>query len=79
MKSLAMLNLSRLSPIADLCSKIDRNLQLTNKNILYLTYELDKVHKLLKTMVIDKDLQKTVDDYFDEDGPDHGTDDSGGH
>ncbi len=39
-------------------------LQLTNKNILYVTYVVDKIFKLLQEMNTDKDLQTQVDNYF---------------
>ncbi len=74
-----MLNFNRISPIADFCSKTDRNLQIIMKNLLYVTHELDKVHKLVKTLVIDKDLQTTVDTYFEEDRHTNDSDDSGGN
>ncbi len=67
MKSLAMLNLNRISPIADFCSKITLELKLVNSNVLYCTHELDKIHKLLRTLTTDKDLQKQVDEYFEDD------------
>ncbi len=40
-------------------------LQLTNKNILYVTYVVDKIFKKLNEMDTDKDLQTQVDKYFD--------------
>jgi len=66
MKSLAMLNLNRISPNADFCSKITADIKILNSNVLYITHEIDKVHKLLRTLTIDKDLQKSVDEYFDD-------------
>ncbi len=60
MKSLAMLNFKNISPNADFYSKLD----ILNKNILYITHMEDKILKILKTMVIDKDLQKQVDDFI---------------
>ncbi len=41
-------------------------LQLNNKNILYVTYVVDKILKLLQEMNTDKDLQTQVNEYFDE-------------
>ncbi len=63
MKSLAMLNFKNISPTADFYSKLD----ILNKNILYISHMEDKILKLLKTLTIDKDLQSTVDKYFEED------------
>ncbi len=62
MKSLAMLNFKNISPSADFYSKLD----IVNKNVLYTTHMLDKILKILKTLSHDKDLQDTVDKYFDE-------------
>ncbi len=61
-----MLNLSRISPIADFCSEIRLQLTIINKNILYITHEVDKINKLLKADRNDTDLQKQVDEYFEE-------------
>ncbi len=45
---------------------IDTRLDLHGKNILYITYRVDSILKELKTLSIDKGLQKQVDEYFDE-------------
>ncbi len=62
MKSLAMLNFKNISPNADFYSKLD----ILNKNILYITHMQDKILKLVQGLSHDKDLQSTVDKYFDE-------------
>ncbi len=62
MKSLAMLNFKNLSPSADFYSKLD----ILNKNILYITHMQDKILKIVNQINHDKDLQDTVDKYFDE-------------
>ncbi len=54
---------------ADL-SKILSILDTLQKNVLYLTYRIDTVLKNTNKMVIDKDLQSQVDEYF-EDKPQH--------
>ncbi len=36
-----------------------------NNNILYITHELDKCNKMLKSLTVNKDLQEQVDKYFD--------------
>ncbi len=41
-------------------------LTILNKNILYLTHTMDKCLAVLKEMQHDKDLQQTVDKYFEE-------------
>ncbi len=37
-----------------------------NKNVLYITHNVDIIIRLLKEIKHDKDLQSTVDKYFDE-------------
>jgi len=39
------------------------------KNMVYTTYKSDAILKLVKSLVADKDLQKQVDEYFDETSP----------
>ncbi len=51
---------------ADL-SKILLLLETIQKNVLYSTYRTDSVLKILNKMVIDKDLQSQVDEFFDQD------------
>ncbi len=55
-----------LSPKTDFSSKLTIKLDILNKNILYVTHECDKILKILNKMAIDKDLQNTVDQYFDD-------------
>ncbi len=61
-----MLNLNRISPNADFCSKIEARLEMLNSNVLYVTHECDKIYKILKGLQVDKDLQNQVDEYFDD-------------
>ena len=42
-------------------------LEILLKNVLYCTHRLDKIELLLKDLTTDKNLQKQVDEYFDED------------
>ncbi len=58
-----MLNFKNISPSADFYSKLD----ILNKNILYITHMQDKILKLLKTMVVDKDLQEQANEAFEDD------------
>ncbi len=51
---------------ADL-QKMFQYLETTQKNVLYLTYRMDSLMKDVKNSLIDKGLQKQVDDYFEED------------
>ncbi len=39
----------------------------TQKNVLYLTHQVDFIRKILVEESHDKDLQNTVDKYFDKD------------
>ncbi len=58
-----MLNFKNISPSADFYSKLD----ICNKNILYITHMQDKILKLLKTLVIDRDLQQQANEAFEAD------------
>ncbi len=40
------------------------------KNMVYSTYKLDNILKLIKQLHTDNNLQQQVDKYFDEDGND---------
>ncbi len=66
-----MLNFKNISPTADFYSKLD----ILNKNLLYCTHMEDKIYKLLKALGHDKDLQDTVDKYFERDETSPQTDD----
>ncbi len=48
-------------------SKIYQSLEIIQKNVLYLTYRTDSLLKITKKIVVDKDLQTQVDQYFEED------------
>ncbi len=52
---------------ADL-QKMFQLLETIQKNVLYSTYRTDSILKILNKMVIDKDLQTQVDEFFEEDG-----------
>ncbi len=43
-----------------------RRLELLNKNIIYVTYQVDKILKIEQSSMTDKSLQKQVDEYFDD-------------
>lgn len=45
-------------------------LELLNKNILYVTYQVDKILKIEQGDMADKGLQKQVDEYFEKIKPD---------
>ncbi len=65
MKSLAMLNLNRMSP--DSGRTLALKLDILTKNGLYTTHQVDKILKILQSMTVDKDLQQQVDKYFEKD------------
>ncbi len=69
MKSLAMLNFKNISPSADFYSKLDNllaQLDIINKNVLYVTHMQDKILKLINKLVTDNGLQKQVDQFFED-------------
>ncbi len=47
--------------------KISQSIETIQKNVLYITYRVDMVIKKLDSLVIDKGLQKQVDQYFEDD------------
>ncbi len=49
----------------DFRNKLQSDLQLINKNVLYLTYQVDWIRKYLNKEVVDKDLQTQVDDFYE--------------
>lgn len=59
-----------LSPKTDFSSKITIQLDILNKNILYCTHELDKIKKIVTSLETSQNLQKQVDEYFEEDKSD---------
>ncbi len=56
------------STAADL-QKMFQQIETIQKNLLYVTYRTDSILKLLKETHIDKDLQKQVDEYFEDTSP----------
>ncbi len=52
----------------DFRNKLQSDLQNINKNVLYLTYQVDWIRKYLNEQLVDKGLQKQVDEYFQQDG-----------
>ncbi len=46
--------------------KISQSIETVQKNVLYLTYQVDWIRKTLKELVTDKGLQKQVDEYFED-------------
>ncbi len=53
---------------ADL-QKMFQYLETIQKNVLYLTYRIDTILKNTNKILIDKDLQHQVDEYFEEEKP----------
>ncbi len=50
--------------------KMFQSIETIQKNILYITYRLDAVLKIVNTLRVDTGIQKQVSDYYDEDIPD---------
>ncbi len=46
--------------------KLFQSIETIQKNVLYLTYRIDDMYKIVKRLDVNKDLQTQVDDYFDE-------------
>ncbi len=61
------MNLKFKSSEPDLKFNIQSQLRIINGNLLYLTREVDKISRLVQTLSVDKNLQATVDKYFDSD------------
>ncbi len=53
---------------ADL-QKMFQQIETIQKNVLYLTYQSDRMEKQINEMTHDKKLQTTVDKYFEETSP----------
>ena len=55
--------------------KMFQYLEVTSKNVLYLTHQVDYIRKTVKELLDNKDLQSQVDEYFEETSPQTDTDD----
>ncbi len=55
--------------------KISQSLDTIQKNVLYLTYRMDSLLKKTNEYLVDKGLQKQVDEYFEETSPQTDSDD----
>jgi len=53
---------------ADL-QKLFQSIETIQKNVLYLTYRIDTILKNTNKMVLDKNLQSQVDEFFEETSP----------
>ena len=56
-----------LSPKTDFSSKITIQLDILNKNILYVTHECDKIKRIVTRLEHSSNLQKQVDDFMQRD------------
>ncbi len=54
--------------------KLFQSLETIQKNVLYLTYRIDTILKNTNRVIVDKDLQSQVDEFFEEDEPSPQTD-----
>ncbi len=53
-----------LSPPEDFNSKFQSDLLLINKNILYITHEIDQIKKIVTQISLDQRNQTIVDDFY---------------
>ncbi len=49
--------------------KISQSIETIQKNVLYITFRVDKILREVTSERINKSLQNTVDQYFDETSP----------
>ncbi len=60
----------KISPKTDFFSKIQSDLFILNKNVLYITHECDKIKKIVTKLehkiILDNDLQSQVDEFFED-------------
>ncbi len=54
------------STAADL-QKMFQSIETMQKNVLYLTYRIDSILKNTNKLLVDKSLQRQVDQYFEDD------------
>ncbi len=47
--------------------KISQSIETLQKNVIYITYRVDMILKVVKSLDTDKGLQKQVDEYFEQD------------
>ncbi len=52
---------------ADFRNKLQSDLVNLTKNVLYITYQIDKILKIVRALESSQNLQKQVDDYFEDD------------
>ncbi len=55
------------SSYADL-QKIVQSIERLNSNVIYVTHQVDFIRKKIMAMEHDKDLQNTVDKFYESDG-----------
>ncbi len=58
-----------LSPKTDFSSKIQSQIGILMANVLYITHEVDKIKKIVTKLENSLNLQKQVDEYFEETSP----------
>ncbi len=50
--------------------KMFQSIETIQKNVLYITFRVDKILKTTSSLAVNKDLQLQVDEYFEEDEKD---------
>ncbi len=58
--------------------KLTQLIETIQKNVLYLTYRMDIVLKKVNSLTVNTNLQKQVDEYFEDDSKDIPEDTTGG-
>ncbi len=53
----------------DFYLKFQSQLDILMKNVLYITFEVDQIKKVVTQLNNNKNLQKQVDEYFEETSP----------
>ncbi len=55
---------NRLSPTTDFISKLQSDLDILNKNLLYITHVQDNILKIVKDLQNMKTMQNTIDEFY---------------
>ncbi len=53
-------------PTPDFSSELQSQLRIINGNVLYLTHEIDQIKVIVQKILLSKNLQKQVDEYFED-------------
>ncbi len=56
----------KLSPTADFISKIQLDLDIVNKNVLYITHMQDKILKIVKELELNWRMQREITEFYNK-------------